>query len=251
MRIQGKRVLVTGGTAGIGWALSRALLGRSARVFICGRDPARLDHALEHLPGAVGSVCDLGHREGMAELLEDCVAELGGLDILINNAGIQQSLDFTNGIAGTPEMLESIGREIAVNLTGPIQLTWLALPHLARGDEPAVVNVTSILAYVPRASSPVYCATKAALRSITASLRSQLDPLGIRAVDLVPPLVDTAMTQGRDEGKKLSADEFARSALAGLEAEQDCILVGRAKQASWLARLAPALLARKLSGDTG
>ncbi|MCP4002938.1 MAG: SDR family NAD(P)-dependent oxidoreductase [bacterium] len=252
MRIADKRILVTGGTTGIGWALARALLEHGARVFLCGRDPARLDRALERLPGALGAVCDIGHAGGLPALLENAVCELGGLDLLVNNAGLQQSLDFTEGAEtfsetyAEPEAFERLRREISVNFTGPAQLIYLALPHLLRGEEPAVVNTTSILARSPKANAPIYCATKAALHSLTCSLRYQLAPRGIRMIELVPPLVDTEMTRGRDEGKKLSPSQVARAAVAGLEADRDRILIGRARQAEWLGRLAPGLLARKM-----
>ncbi len=246
MSLSQRRFLITGGTSGIGLALARTLIRREARVFICGRDPGRLDEALAQLPGASGAVCDLGHATGMVDLLKEAVAALGGIDVLVNNAGVQEELDFAEQPHCQQDSLRRMEREISVNFIGPVQLAYLALPHLRRGNDPALVNVTSILALSPKASAPVYCASKAALKSVTLSLRQQLAPLGVRVVELMPPLVDTEMTKGRNDGEKISAEEVANATIAGFEAGHDEILVGRARLASWLHRLAPRVLARKL-----
>lgn len=247
MKLEGKRILITGGTAGIGFALAQALCARGARVMICGRDAARVDRALAELPAdAHGMVCDIGHVPDLVRLVDECVALLGGLDLLINNAGIQrqwQPNELERALADSPE---HHAREIAVNLTAPIQLAYLALPYLREGLEPAIVNVTSILARKPKISAPVYCATKAGLRSFTNGLRLQLQSLGVRVIELVPPLVDTAMTDGRKAGT-IDARSLADATVRGLEAGDDEILIGKARAAAVLDRFLPGILARKLA----
>ena len=239
-----RRALVTGGTSGIGLAIARRLRAAGLEVVVCGRDPGRLDAATAAVPGLRGIRADLGHAPQRARLLEQAADELGGLDLLINNAGIQEAVDWTT--AG-PDAGRILAREIEINLTAPLHLTRLAVPLLSSAPGPAaVVFVTSILAAAPKASAPAYCASKAALRSACATLGAQLDPLGIQVVELVPPLVETAMTAGRD-GRKISPDRVAEQLAAGLaRRSRGRIAVGPAQPLLWLHRLLPGLVEQQV-----
>jgi uncharacterized oxidoreductase len=155
---------------------------------------------------------------------------------LINNAGLQQLLDFREGGVTA----EAIEREIATNLTAPIELTRLLLPALRERPEAMILNITSGLAVVPKASAPIYCATKAALRSFSKSLRWQLEGTSVRVVEALPPLVDTAMTTGRGTNK-LTATECARLILRGVSRGHREIPVGQTRLLMALSRLSPAL----------
>lgn len=236
-RLEGKRVLVTGGTGGIGGAICRALLDAGARVLTCGATPERV----ASLPAEIqGVVCDLTEQEDIRGLAESVDLRLGGLDILINCAGIQH--------ASTRPMvadLDATEREIRVNLLAPIQLTQQLMSRLLRGNDPTIVNITSVLALSPKQSAPTYSSTKAALSSWSTGLRFQLEDHGVRVVELVPPLVSTAMTRGRDEGA-IKPKAVADCLIDGLHRNKDTILVGQARLAALLHRLAPGLLARKL-----
>jgi uncharacterized oxidoreductase len=103
-----------------------------------------------------------------------------------------------------------------------------------------IVNVTSGLAIAPNAGSPLYCATKAALRSYTMALRAQLKGTGIHVLEAMPPLVDTAMTAGRGS-KKLSPEECARQIIAAMESGKDEANVGMVKVLRAVYSLSPAL----------
>ena len=132
-----------------------------------------------------------------------------------------------------------ISEEITLNLTAPLLLTEALLPRLQARPEGAVVQVTSGLALSPKASSPVYCATKAGLRSFTRALRWQLQDHGVRVIEVLPPLVATAMTEGRGR-KKMTPEDAAAEIVAGLRAGRDEIYVGKSK----LLRLVVAISAR-------
>jgi uncharacterized oxidoreductase len=109
--------------------------------------------------------------------------------------------------------------------------------------EAAIVNVSSILAISPKRSAPVYCATKAAVRSFTQALRYQLAEQAphIRVVEVAPPIVDTAMTTGRGR-RKLRPEQVAAEALRGIEADRVEIAVGATKAVRWIYRLSPTVV---------
>lgn len=245
MRLTNHTVLVTGGATGIGLALARALAARSNRVAICGRRPEALAAAVAATPALVPIRCDLAAPEQLPGLRDELLRRLGGLSLLVNCAGTQVQHDFAREPAALA--FERIDAELAVNLAGPAKLTALLLPLLARADQAAIVNVSSGLGLVPKRSAPVYCATKAGLHLFTKALRWQLEAAGtgIRVFELLPPLVDTAMTEGRGGGK-LRPEAVAEAALAGLAADRAEIAVGKVRLLRILNRLSPRLAERIL-----
>lgn len=161
------------------------------------------------------------------------MSEFPGLNILINNAGIQNYISF----ASTPDP-KAIIDEIGINLTAPIILTTLFIPPLKSKHDSVIVNISPGLAFAPLAFVPVYCVTKAALHSFTMSLRHQLRDLGIRVVELIPPMVNTALgNEGRrkrsgsthgSERQMMSPDEFAEETVRRFFEGEDEIAVGAA-----------------------
>lgn len=232
--------LVTGGTSGIGEAICAALVERGARVVSCGTNPERVA-ALDARERTSAIQCDLTEPEDVRALFDHVERTMGRLDLLVCCAGIQRERDVSHGLD-----LEDVEREIALNLTAPIRLVDGALPWLLESPQPTVVNVTSILALSPKQSAPVYCATKAALASWTTTLRWQLEPQGVRVVELVPPLVETPMTEGRAVDA-IPPEEVARELMKALdEPQRTRVAVGKAKVASWLHRVSPGALSRRL-----
>lgn len=226
MNLTENTILVTGGATGIGLALARQLTERGNRVIICGRSENSLREAQAQVPALVTRVCDIADTESRQSMVAWLKTEHPGLNILVNNAGVQYRRDFTQGGA-----IESLDTEVAINFTAPIHLTTDLLPALKRQPQALIVNVTSGLAFSPMADVPVYCATKAALHSFTLSLRHQLRNTPVRVVELAPPIVDTGLGGGtRSEGvssrNMVSPDEFVTEAIEGLENGPDEILVG-------------------------
>ncbi len=246
--VAGRTALVTGGAAGIGLALTEALVAAGAhRVVVVGRDPARLAAAAAAHPGVVTPLrADLGDAAAVGRLLAALPAEAPALSLVVNNAGVQHLTDLARDAAADPDalardVLPALAAEIATNLTSVVALSVALLPRLARQPSAAIVNISSGLALAPKRSAPVYCATKAAVRSFTRALRYQCEDRlpHVRVVEALPPLVDTAMTRGRGRGK-LSAAACAAEILAGLQAGRDEVYVGRAKVLRALMRVAPA-----------
>jgi len=140
-----------------------------------------------------------------------------------------------------------VDAELAVNLAAVARATALFLPLLRRAGEAAVVNVSSGLGLVPKRSAPVYCASKAGVHHLTRALRGQLEDAGldVKVFELLPPLVDTAMTAGRGTGK-LQPDDVAGALLRGMERDLLEIPVGKVRLLRWIDRLAPRLAERVL-----
>ena len=234
MRLAGKTALVTGGTDGIGREIARQLQAKGVKVIIAGRDPGRLESARQE--GLEPIEADLATPQGVEAL----VAALEGreLDLLVNNAGMGAAYKVDEG----PDLAET-DRCLFLNLTAPIHLVTRLLPMLRSRPEAMIVNVTSGLAIAPRAASPIYCATKAGLRSFTMALRAQLKRTKVRVLEVLPPVVDTRMTAGR-EGGKMPAAECARQAVAAMEADKAEANVGQVKLLRFIYSLSPAFARR-------
>ncbi|MDH2390749.1 SDR family NAD(P)-dependent oxidoreductase [Streptomyces sp. HNM0663] len=235
------QTVITGGTAGVGLALARRLAQRGERVVVCGRDRTRVADA-DAIPGIDAIRCDLAVESDIASLAAELRAR-GGIRLLVNNAAVQFGYRVTKHDHDT--VLRDIDTEIGTNLTGPVKLTALTLPLMLPGS--TIVNITSALALTPKRSAPLYCATKAALRSYTTALRYQLadDERGIRVTEAMLPLVDTAMTAGRGKGK-ISPEQAVKELLDGLDRDRPVVHVGKIRALVTLHRLSPALAARLL-----
>jgi uncharacterized oxidoreductase len=235
MRLQGKTALVTGGTDGIGAQLIRQLRAKGVTVITQGRNAERC--AATRAEGFEVIAADLSTPAGVEAL----IAGLGtrDLDILVNNAGVQTDYDFRNGEVDLPGAESTV----LLNLNAPVQIIARLLPGLRSRPEAVIVNVTSGLAIAPNAGSPVYCASKAGLRSYTLAIRHQLQGTGVKVLEALPPLVDTRMTAGRGENK-MSAAECARQIVAGMERGTETISVGMVKLLQVVHSISPALARR-------
>jgi len=131
-----------------------------------------------------------------------------------------------------------------LNLNAPMHLIGQLLPGLLARPEAAIVNVTSGLAIAPRAGGPVYCASKAGLRSFTQSLRHNLKQSKVHVIEALPPVVDTAMTRGRIGGSKMSAKECAAQIIDAIESNSKEANVGMVKLLRMVYSISPALARR-------
>lgn len=240
--LSGRTALVTGGSAGIGLALGRLLLAEGvARLVVVGRDERRFAAVADELgPRAVTVRANLSDDTDVARLVRELPEIAPDLSLLINNAGSQLLTDLTTSDAA--DLIPALNAEIAANFNAVVALSVGLLPLLGRQPSAAIVNVTSGLALAPKASSPVYCATKAGVRSFTRGLRYQCEAKQphVRIVEALPPLVDTGMTAGRGRAK-ISTEMCAAEIVSGLVAGRHEIYVGKAKLLRAIMRVAPAL----------
>jgi uncharacterized oxidoreductase len=250
MKLQNRTVLITGGTSGIGLELAKQLMKRGNVVVITGRDQAKLDAAKRTLPGLYTYRSDVSDPGDITALHESVLAQCPALDTLINNAGIMRNLNLN----GTRD-LHDVAREIEINLSGPVRMIQQFLPHLKSKNDALIVNVSSGLAFIPMAISPVYCATKAALHSFTRSLRAQLEGTNVTVIELAPPAVETALLRAEFaeemKGQKaMDVTVLARKAIAAIEAGHLEIRPGLSNVLKIMSRIAPGFMFNQLAKMT-
>lgn len=185
LKIEGLRVLVTAGAAGIGQTLAAAFVEEGARVHVCDIDADALETTKQRFAGLTASVCDVSDRQSVARLFNDVRRELGGLDCLVNNAGI-------SGPTGRVDVIEPEDweRTLAVNITGQYNCVRLAVPLLAESANASIINISSVAGRLGFGMRTPYAASKWAVVGFTKSLSIELASLGIRANAILPGIVE-------------------------------------------------------------
>jgi len=208
-QLKGKRALITGGSSGIGAATARLFAAEGARLVVSGLDAAGCEAVAAEISDAGGSAAwiagDLADRAFCRGLVDAAAERLGGLDILINNAGLSRR--------GTAE--EALDADwdlvMAVNLTAPFMLARAAIPVMRRGGGGVIVNTASELAFIGTTHNVAYCASKGAVIQLTRALALDHARENIRVNAICPCPVDTPLLVGfrddADEEKRAIADE--------------------------------------------
>ena len=183
--IKGLRVLVTAGASGIGREIARAFAEEGARVHVCDVDDEALDALRRSDPGVTASRADVADRRDVARLFEEALSGLGGLDVLVNNAGI----------AGPTGRVEEINPEdwdrcVEVCLTSQFNCVRLAIPHLRESRNASIVNLSSIAGRLGFALRSPYAAAKWGVIGFTKSLAIELGEDGIRVNAILPGVVE-------------------------------------------------------------
>ena len=189
MEFTNNTILITGGSDGIGYAMAEYLLAKGNRIIICGRKMEKLEKAKEAHPEFEIIQCDVSNKEDRERLLETIKSQYPETNFLINNAGLQRSIDLKKGV----EELEKGKIEIDTNLIAPMYLSTMFIPVLAGKENACIFNVASGLAFASDRfpQTPVYSASKAGIHAFTRSLRPQVADLGITVLEIIPPMVDT------------------------------------------------------------
>ena len=236
------KILLTGGTAGIGAAMRDRLLDAGHHVIVLARTAETMPVAPQLHPVA----CDLSDPDAVRSTIAAIAKAHADISVVINNAALQHDRPLIDPGFDSDRMAD----EVAINLLAPaLVVHGLLATMLSHGRPGAIVNVNSGLAFFPKARTALYCATKAGLHSFSQSLRYQLEDTKIAIVEAFLPLVDTNMTRGRGSGK-ISAAAAADAIIAGLAKAQPEIWIGKAKLVPMLARLAPTLGRRVLRGPS-
>lgn len=215
MKLSGNTVLITGGSAGIGLAFAERFLKAGNTVIVTGRREAALQHAKETHPGLITYVNDLNIESERVALFDWVTANYPEVNVLVNNAGIQQRFNVLKSDAKND--WNYFNKEITTNIEAPLHLSILFAPYLAAKEEATIINVTSGLAFTPFAIAPIYSATKAALHSFTISLRHQLSDTSVEVIEVAPPAVSTDLGGAGLHTHGEPLDAFADGIFKGLE----------------------------------
>ena len=213
MNLATNTILLTGGASGIGLALAVRFLRAGSTVIAVGRRDDKLSQAQQAHPALVVRQCDIADPAQRLELVQWATSTYPDLNVLVNNAGIQNRIQLTHDHATD---WETRRQELVINLEAPMHLSTLLVPYLRQRPGATIVNVTSGLSFAPAAFVPIYSATKAALHSFTLSLRHQLKPEGIAVLEIVPPAVDTDLGGPGLHTFGVNVDEFADAVMARL-----------------------------------
>jgi uncharacterized oxidoreductase len=243
MRLNGRTILITGGSAGIGLAFALKFLELGNEVIVTGRREAVLDAVRARHPKLHTIQSDIADPQQIAALAARVKAEFPKLDVLMNNAGVGSA----KNLKASVDDLAGLLTEVEINVGGVIRMTS-ALIDLLTANRGTVINVSSALAFVPVPAMPIYSATKAAVHSYTQSLRFQLEGSGVEVVELMPPAVKTEMTSEFDEAgiSTITTVELVKQSFAALRAGKSEIRPGQSNQLAFLRRLAPNFINRQL-----
>ena len=254
-QIAGARTIITGASSGIGRELARELARQGAHLVITARREERLAEVAELTnsdPGEVyclaGDITDRGFRQSLLQTAED---QLGGLDILINNAGI-------TGIGPFVEADEQRLRKIMeVNFFVPLETIRAAIPVLQKGNRPVIVNIGSVLGHRAVPNKSEYCASKFAIHGFSDALRAELAPHGIDVLLVSPStteseIFDSAMGDSSQaawsQRGAMSAATVARLTVRAIrQGRHEVILSAGGKLLVWLDRLSPPIMNRLIA----
>jgi uncharacterized oxidoreductase len=234
MKLENKRILITGGGSGIGLELAHQLADTN-HVVIAGRTESKLHAARTSDPRLRIASLDVTSEDSAASVIEWLVADLGGVDILVNSAGIL----FGGPVTG-PDAVTTAAEELETNLGGAIRMTRLALPLLQAQADAAVVFISSAVAVAAVPGLSVYAASKAGVHSFARSLRLELKGTAVRVFEVLPPVVDTDMTETLDV-TKVSASRVADAIVSGITRGTEQIPVANVGPLMTMARLSPRL----------
>jgi uncharacterized oxidoreductase len=243
MRLTGRTILITGGSAGIGLAFALKFLELGNEVIVTGRREAQLAAVKAQHPKLHTIQSDVADPAQIAALAARVKRDFPKLDVLMNNAGVGVAKNLKTS-AGD---LAGLMAEVEINVGGVIRTTS-ALIDILTVNQGTVINVSSGLAFVPAPAMPIYSATKAAVHSYTQSLRFQLEDSGVEVIDLMPPAVRTDMTSEFDEAgiKTITTEELVKQTIAALRAGKREIRPGQSNLLAFMRRLAPGFINRQL-----
>lgn len=218
-------VFISGGSAGIGFAIAKEFSANGNKVIINGRNMDRLNQALKQLTNASAIQGDLSIESERIRIASELKENHGSVNIIVNNAGEA----YAYSLAAPGNTYVNASKEINTNYLAVIHFTELMLPHLLGKDQAAVVNVTSIVGLVPAAGVATYSASKSALHFYTQSLRSSLSNTVVKVFELMPPLVNTEFSAPIGGANGIPPKDVSDELISALENDRFDVPVGQTK----------------------
>lgn len=269
LKLEGKVVLITGGSSGLGLALAHRLIAKGARIAICSRTEARNKQAVEELEASGGEVVafktDVSQPKEVDKMIRKVIDKFGRLDILVNNAGIMQ--------VGLQEDMDIKDFEEAMNSNfwAPLHVMKAVIPHFKENGGGRIVNITSVGGKLAIPYLLPYTASKHALVGLSEGMHAELKKDNIQVVTVVPFLVQTGSTENAilkgsadDQGSRhmlesastsvlaQDVDVAARKIIKGIEyGESEVILSFMGKAATVLQGVAPGWVSLLMSAAAG
>jgi uncharacterized oxidoreductase len=236
MKTSQNTILITGGSAGIGFEIAKLLSENSNHVIIVGRNVQRLEQAASRLQNVTTIAADVSKEKEIDRLTEQLISGFPGLNIIINNA----AKGFAYTLSAGSDSFDKAGEEMLTNYLSVVRLTEKLLPLLQRQTEAAIVNVSSIVAFIPSHKTPTYAASKAALHSYSQTLRFAMANTPVKVFELMPPLVNTEFSKEIGGEKGIAPSIVAEELLRALENDEYEIHVGLTEDLYKLSLSSPA-----------
>ena len=244
MNLTGRTILITGGSSGIGLAFALKFAELGNEVIVTGRRQAVLDKVKAKYPKLHTIQSDAADLVQIAALAARVKADFPKLDVLMNNAGVMLHKNLKAPAADSAGLMT----EMNINVGGVIWTTS-AFIDILTANKGTVINTSSLFAFAPLPSAPIYSAAKAAIHSYTQSLRFQLEEAGVEVIELMPPGVKTDLTIDLPEGDGITlmtTDELVKQSFASLRAGALEIRPGKTNLIAAMRRLAPDFINRQL-----
>ncbi|WP_130927627.1 SDR family NAD(P)-dependent oxidoreductase [Pseudomonas sp. Sample_14] len=223
MKLEANTIFITGGTSGIGRALAEALHQRGNKVIIAGRRQTLLAEIAQANPGIDTVQLDINDAQQIKDVAAEVIRRHPSLNVIINNAGI---MPFDNAGSGDFNDEQAVGL-LQTNLLGPVRVSAAFVEHLKRQPEAYIINNSSVLAYLPLATTALYSATKAAIHSYSLSQRFMLRDSSVKVLEIAPPWVDTDLIHKSGDERAMPLGEFIEETLIKLETATTEVLVDR------------------------
>ena len=224
MKLTGNTILVTGGGSGIGRALAEELHKLGNKVIVAGRRKANLADVVQANPGIDSVELDVSNPENVVAVSKELIAKYPKLNVLLNHAGIMLIDDVSKPIDDS-----ALTSQFETNLFGTVRMTSAFIEHFKAQESATILNVSSVLGFVPLAFSALYSATKAGIHSYSMSLRYMLKGTSVDVQEIAPPWVQTDLLNSNEEPRAMPLKPFIEQTIEALGHPHHEVLVESAK----------------------